>query len=53
MNNNFYYKFIKPDKLLDDFIESLGMFHNQSNEAKEVVLMPDGRIDLFFWREEL
>jgi AraC-like DNA-binding protein len=48
MNNDFYYKFIKPDKSLADFIENLGMFHNQSDKAKEVVVMPDGRIDLFF-----
>jgi len=48
MDNDLYYKFIKPDKSLADFVESLGMFHNQSDEAKEVVVMPDGRIDLFF-----
>lgn len=48
MDNDFYYKFIKPDKSLGDFVESLGMFHNQSDKAKEVVVMPDGRIDLFF-----
>lgn len=48
MGNDFYYKFIKPDKLLSDFVENIGMFHNQSDTAKEVVIMPDGRIDLFF-----
>ncbi len=48
MDNDFYYKFIKPNKSLSDFVESVGMFHNQSGEAKEVVVMPDGRIDLFF-----
>lgn len=26
------------------------MFHNQSDTAKEVVVLPDGRIDLFFWQ---
>lgn len=45
---NFYHKFITPDKSISDFVESIGMFHNQSDEAKEVVVMPDGRIDLFF-----
>ncbi len=50
MSNDFYYKFIKPDKSLADFVESFGMFYNQSEEAKEVVVMPDGRIDLFFLR---
>jgi AraC-like DNA-binding protein len=48
MDNNFYYKFIKPEKPLADFVESIGMFHNPSDEAKEVIVMPDGRIDLFF-----
>lgn len=50
MDNDFYYKFIKPDKSLADFVESIGMFHNSSDKAKEVVVMPDGRIDLFFWK---
>jgi AraC-like DNA-binding protein len=48
MSNNFYLKFIKPDKSLAEFVENIGMFHNQSDTAKEVVIMPDGRIDLFF-----
>ena len=48
MNNNFHYKFIEPDKSLADFVESIGMFHNPTDEAKEVVVIPDGRIDLFF-----
>ncbi|RDC64910.1 helix-turn-helix domain-containing protein [Adhaeribacter pallidiroseus] len=48
MANNFYYKFIKPDSALSDFVESIGMFHNQSAEEKAVVVMPDGRVDLFF-----
>lgn len=48
MNNDFQYKFIPPDKSLADFVESIGMFHNLSDEAREVVVMPDGRIDLFF-----
>ncbi len=50
MNNNFYHKFITPDKSIADFVESVGMFHNPSDEAKEVVVMPDGRVDLFFWQ---
>jgi AraC-like DNA-binding protein len=50
MKNNFYYKFTKPGKLLAGFVENIGMFHNPSDEAREVVIMPDGRIDLFFWQ---
>lgn len=48
MNNNFNYKFIKPELSIADFVESIGMFYNPTDEPKEVVVMPDGRIDLFF-----
>lgn len=50
MSNAFYCKFVTPGGALDDFVESIGMFHNPSDEAKEVVIMPDGRVDLFFWQ---
>ena len=50
MSNDFYYKFIKPSGPLADFVESFGTFHNQSGKAKEVVIVPDGRVDLFFWQ---
>lgn len=53
MEKDFHYKFIKPDKSLGDVVESFGMFHNASDQPKEVVLVPDGRIDLFFWRTAL
>ena len=52
MDNNFYYKFIKPHDSLADFVESIGMFNYSSDEVKEVVIIPDGRIDLFFWQTE-
>ena len=48
MDNNFQNKFVKPDESLTDFVESFGMFHNTSDKPKEVVLLPDGRIDMFF-----
>lgn len=48
MGNDFFYKFVKPDQSLVDFVESLGMFYNQTDEVKEVVVMPDGRVDVFF-----
>jgi len=47
---SFYCKFIPPAPPLADFVESIGMFHNPTDEVKEVVVMPDGRIDLFFLR---
>ncbi|MGN7758092.1 helix-turn-helix domain-containing protein [Chryseobacterium sp. 22532] len=50
MDNEFYCKFIQPDPSLDSFVENIGMFHNPAVEAKEVVILPDGRVDLFFMR---
>lgn len=52
MNNDFYYKAIEPDESLLDFVENIGMFHNKSDKDMEIVLMPDGRIDLFFMQTE-
>lgn len=48
MPQTFNYTFVPPDRSIADFVESIGMFHNPSDEEKEVVVMPDGRVDLFF-----
>ncbi|AZA76173.1 AraC family transcriptional regulator [Chryseobacterium sp. G0186] len=48
MDQDFYFHFIEPDIAIADFVENLGTFRNRSDEAKEVVIIPDGRIDLFF-----
>ena len=48
MDNNFDFKIIKPDKLLADFVESFWLLRNQSDSDKTIVVLPDGRIDLFF-----
>lgn len=48
MNEDFRYQFIPPIHVLSDFVESIGMFYNSSDHAKEVMIVPDGRIDLFF-----
>ena len=53
MNKDFYYKAIETDESLTDFVENIGMFINTSEKAREVVLMPDGRIDLFFMKTGL
>lgn len=50
MTNGFYCEFIQPEKQIAEFVENIGMFHNPSDEAKEVVVLPDGRIDLFFMK---
>lgn len=38
----------KPDKLLVDFVESFWFLENLTDSDKEVIVLPDGRIDLFF-----
>jgi AraC-like DNA-binding protein len=48
MDNDFEYKLIKPDKSLTDFVESFWLLQNHSNTNKDVVILPDGRVDLFF-----
>ncbi|MDQ0781215.1 helix-turn-helix domain-containing protein [Chryseobacterium sp. W4I1] len=50
MTNGFYCEFIQPEKQIAEFVENIGMFHNPSDETKEVVVLPDGRIDLFFMK---
>lgn len=40
-------EFVKPDASIADFVESFWLLHNQSAQEKEVVIVPDGRIDLF------
>jgi len=42
------YTFIKPDKELADFVESFGVFYMGLGQPKEVIIIPDGKIDLFF-----
>lgn len=44
---NLIYQSQKPDSFLSDFVESFWMLDNPS-ENKEVILLPDGRIDLIF-----
>lgn len=47
-SNDIEYKSIEPDKSLLDFVESFWMLHNPNCTDKQVVILPDGRIDLFF-----
>lgn len=39
---------VKPDRPLSDFVESYWMLCNSSEQEQEVVVLPDGRIDIFF-----
>ncbi|HWW42759.1 AraC family transcriptional regulator [Pedobacter sp.] len=47
-NKNIEYKSIKPNQELQDFVESFWMLANLSEEREEVVVLPDGRIDVLF-----
>jgi AraC-like DNA-binding protein len=49
MNNNFHFKLIPPDKPLADFVYSFSSLQNISDIA-EGVIVPNGRIDLIFFR---
>lgn len=47
-----HYNFIKPPGELSCFVESFGMFSLGPGKAKEVVVIPDGKIDLFLHKTE-
>lgn len=47
-----HYNFIKPPRELSCFVESFGMFSLGPGKAKEVVVIPDGEIDLFLHKTE-
>jgi len=42
------YKIAKPDPSLSHFVESFWMLVNHSDTEKDIVIVPDGRVDLFF-----
>lgn len=46
MNHDIKFKFIKADLALSDYVESFWMLHNGCSEAKEIIVLPDGRMDL-------
>ncbi len=42
------WEIIKPISQLSDFVESFWMLANQSETAHDIVVLPDGRFDIFF-----
>lgn len=48
MNTDLEFRIVRPDKSLSDFVESFWMLENPSDHGKELVILPDGRIDLTF-----
>ncbi|WP_343748646.1 AraC family transcriptional regulator [Fluviicola sp.] len=50
MTNEFVYHVVKPPAALADFVESFWRLENTFEEDKEIVVVPDGRVDLFISR---
>ncbi len=50
MNNALGHKFIKSDKSISEFVYGFSMVQNMCN-ISEAVLVPNGRVDLFFVKE--
>ncbi|TDO20828.1 helix-turn-helix domain-containing protein [Pedobacter duraquae] len=47
------YKVIKPDPSLTDFVDSFWMLKSEDNQNKEIIVLPDGRVDIIFeWSEQ-
>lgn len=42
------YTMIKPDPILSDVVESFWALINHSQEKQDVIVLPDGRVDIFF-----
>lgn len=47
-SNNIEYQLVKPEQSLCDFVESFWMLRNPTDSDKQVVILPDGRVDVFF-----
>ena len=48
MENDIESRFTKPDERLRDYVDSIWMLKNHSEKDKDVVIVPDSRVDLFF-----
>ena len=46
MNSDLVYRQIQPDHSLVDFVDCFWMLETQTDQARDVVVLPDGRIDL-------
>jgi len=47
-NNDIEYKVVQPDASLGDFVESFWMLAVHADTKRDIIVLPDGRIDLFF-----
>ncbi len=48
MSVHIQYSYQLPEPALADFVESFWVLENLSDEAKEIVVLPDGSFDVFF-----
>ena len=48
MDHDLDFKLTRPEGSLSDFVESFWLLHNRSDSDKEIVILPDGRVDLTF-----
>lgn len=48
MSSPIIFQSLAPPPNLSDFVESFWMLKNLSDQEQEMVIMPDGRVDLFF-----
>ena len=52
INDQLEYRLVKPQAPLANYVESFWMLHNRSGQEKQVIGLPDGRIDLFFTQSD-
>ncbi len=52
MDKDLNFKLTRPDKSVSDFVESFWLLHNQSDQDKDIVVLPDGRLELTFSKSE-
>ena len=52
MDNDLRFKLIKPEKSLSHFVESFWFLQNPSDSDKEIIVLPDGRIELTFTQSQ-
>lgn len=47
------YRLVTPPKYLEEFVESFWMLSNLTNEKQDIIVLPDGRVDLFLTAADL
>lgn len=52
MNSDLHFKLIRPAPSLTPFVESFWMLRNNTDHDKEIVVLPDGRVDLTFFQSQ-